>query len=316
MPEEPPRVGSSQLAAVLSRLFCMHVILSTLSSHTREAAGATLLRARPVPSPQTLGAPRPPLFPGGSGPRAPERAGGARPLPSAEPVPRGLQVLLDDIDEGAHRASEYFTGVLMPRASAGGSANEEAPWMEAKSAAEAGRFFEELAEHHDTSWYAQVVPRVISDPLNAAFRAYANASNLPMPLSAAAASAAKRARASSAHQLVAGASPTDAPRCRGFAEREVMGRSDGESGPEGFVYWVAVTCSCVYSYWGQSMGTMLPIAIWEYAGWTEEFWRLHRRDLGAASARSERDLGVTSAAHCGAGGRSSSYAARCTSRFS
>jgi hypothetical protein len=24
------------------------------------------------------------------------------------------------------------------------------------------------------------------------------------------------------------------------------------------------------------MGTMLPIAIWDFAGWTEEFWRIHR----------------------------------------
>ena len=24
------------------------------------------------------------------------------------------------------------------------------------------------------------------------------------------------------------------------------------------------------------MGTLLPIAIWDYAGWSEEFWRIHR----------------------------------------
>ena len=44
----------------------------------------------------------------------------------------------------------------------------------------------------------------------------------------------------------------------------------------GFFYFAAVTCSCVYTYWAQSMGTLMPVRIWDYLGWQRSFWTIHR----------------------------------------
>lgn len=73
------------------------------------------------------------------------------------------------------------------------------------------------------------------------------------------------------------------PHCRWFVNPKVegigMNETDvSEGGPAtwGFFYWSAVTCSCVYTYWAQSMGTLMPVRIWDYMGWQKSFWTIHR----------------------------------------
>ena len=150
--------------------------------------------------------------------------------------------------------------------------------------------------------YTKLVPRAAYTSLNDAFFDYANASGLPLPRRP---SAGRAASTPDTHQLQLSTTTTTSgrslgganPRCRYFVSDELGMTTDDakkqgaqpppppnprgarESSPPrrpGFAYWIAVTCSCVYTYWGQSMGTMLPIAIWDFAGWTEEFWRIHR----------------------------------------
>ena len=78
------------------------------------------------------------------------------------------------------------------------------------------------------------------------------------------------------------------PHCRWFVNPKVegigMNESDvSEGGPAtwGFFYWSAVTCSCVYTYWAQSMGTLMPVRIWDYMGWQKSFWKIHRFPIKA-----------------------------------
>lgn len=73
------------------------------------------------------------------------------------------------------------------------------------------------------------------------------------------------------------------PHCRWFVHPDVDGVglpasevSEGAPSSWGFFYWSAVTCSCVYTYWAQSMGTLMPVRIWDFMGWQKSFWRIHR----------------------------------------
>ncbi len=218
----------------------------------------------------------------------------------------GARVMLSELEDGANRTASWMGTLLLAAddgAAGGGSAADRAgdpPPLSRESLMATARFWDDLAAAPETiEWYRDRIPSVLYDPINTRFLAFANESGLPPPRRI---SSAERA---SLALLAAGAEPDGGywkgggtaeewknlkslggkgaqPHCRWFVHDAVdgVGMSQAhQSSKSGFVYWLTVSCSCMYTYWAQSMGTLLPVAIWDFLGWKEEFWRVHRWPL-------------------------------------
>ena len=211
--------------------------------------------------------------------------------------------MLSELEDGANRTASWMGTLLLAAddgAAGGGVAADRAgdlPPLSRESLMATARFWDDLAAPETIEWYRDRILSVLYDPINTRFLAFANESGLPPPRRI---SSAERA---SLALLAPGASPT-AGTGRAAGRRRVeepqVARREGraaarwfvhdavdgvgmstahQSSKSGFVYWLTVSCSCMYTYWAQSMGTLLPVAIWDFLGWKEEFWRVHRWPL-------------------------------------
>ena len=259
--------------------------------------------AHSAPAPRAFGGrPQPLLRPQATTTAAPE-------LPSLssllDPL-GGARVMLSELEDGANRTASWMGTLLLAAddgAAGGGVAADRAgdpPPLSRESLMATARFWDDLAAAPETiEWYRDRIPSVLYDPINTRFLAFANESGLPPPRRI---SSAERA---SLALLAPGAEPDGGywkgggtaeewknlkslggkgaqPHCRWFVHDAVdgVGMSQAhQSSKSGFVYWLTVSCSCMYTYWAQSMGTLLPVAIWDFLGWKEEFWRVHRWPL-------------------------------------
>ena len=170
------------------------------------------------------------------------------------------------------------------------AAAREVPPFDEETLRAAASFFEPFAAHpRQLDWWRKLIPANVYGSINTAFFAFASESHPALRprrgdattrLVAAGEGAQEEASWADvrSHGSPAGWEAGQEPHCRWFvsAKEEGIGMHEDDIKAQGFLYWTCATCSCFYTYWAQSAGTLMPIPIWDYMGWQEAFWTMHR----------------------------------------